>query len=63
VAAAVDDRLMKRPEVLERLRISSRTLDRLTAEGQLEKVPVRGLIRYRESEVARIVASGTDGAA
>lgn len=50
---------MKRPEVLERLRISSRTLDRLTAEGQLEKVPVRGAVRYRESEVARIIANGT----
>ena len=59
MADAVTDRLVKSPEALSRLGVSPRTLDKLAELGHLEKVHILGAVRYRESEIERIIASGT----
>lgn len=52
------DRLMKAAEAAERLAISTRQLDNLHARGVLDKVHIFGAVRYRESDVARLIREG-----
>jgi predicted DNA-binding transcriptional regulator AlpA len=56
---AVPDRLLDRPEVVETLGLSPRTVERLAEQGYLTKIKVLGATRYRLSEVEAIVRHGT----
>ena len=52
------DRLLKKKDVVNRLSLSARTLDRLVASGKLNKVCVRGAVRFRESEIKKLIEGG-----
>ena len=52
------DRLLKPGEAAERLALSTRSLDNLAAAGLLPKVHLMGAVRYRESDVARLIREG-----
>ena len=52
------DRLLKPGDAAERLALSSRSLDNLHAAGLLPKVHLMGAVRYRESDVARLIREG-----
>jgi len=54
----IEDRLLKKPEVATMLSCSLRTIDRLVARGQLNKVFVLGAIRFRASQVQQIISGG-----
>jgi predicted DNA-binding transcriptional regulator AlpA len=56
---AVPDRLLDRPEVVETLGLSPRTVERLAQRGYLTQVKVLGATRYRLSEVEAIIRHGT----
>ena len=45
------DKLLTKAQVCEILLISSATLDRIVADGELPVLRVRGQIRYQESEL------------
>ena len=49
------ERLLTKIDVRERLQVSPRTLDRLVAEGKLEKVKLGRLTRFRESDVRKLI--------
>lgn len=42
----------------QRLCVSTRTVDRMVAEGLLEKVFLRGSVRFRERDIDKIVEKG-----
>lgn len=50
--------LLRKKQVAERLACSIRTVDREANSGRLTRVKVRGGVRFRESEVARIISGG-----
>lgn len=50
--------LITKKEAAKRLAISVRTLDRLVAQGLVEKVFVGSSVRLREREIAAIVEQG-----
>jgi hypothetical protein len=52
------DRLLKLPEAASRLACSPGTVENLVRRGLLEKVPVLGAVRYRESDIQRIIREG-----
>jgi excisionase family DNA binding protein len=52
---AVDDRLLPKKVVAALLACSVRTLEREVQDGHLKRVKVRGGVRFRESEVKRII--------
>ena len=52
------DSLITKKEAAARLAISIRTLDRLVAQGLIEKVFVGRSVRIREKEIAAIVERG-----
>ena len=52
------DSLLEKKHVVNRLSLSLRTVDRLVASGELEKVKVRGAVRFRESDVQALVERG-----
>ena len=56
--AAASDRLLKASEAAERLALSARSLDNLHAAGLLPKVHLMGAVRFRESDVARLIREG-----
>ena len=49
------DKLMRKREVAERLACSLRTVERESNAGRLTRIKVRGGVRFRESEVQRII--------
>jgi excisionase family DNA binding protein len=53
-----EDRLLTVPEVAERLACSRALVRRLGARGVLPRTKLGRLVRFRESDVARIVAEG-----
>lgn len=53
-----EDRLLKKIEVATMLSCSLRTIDRLVARGQLNKVYVMGAIRFRGSQVQQLINKG-----
>jgi excisionase family DNA binding protein len=54
----LEDRLVTKKQAAERLAVSTRTIDRLVALGQLEKVFVGPSPRLRKSDIDRIVDQG-----
>lgn len=52
------EQLVNKKEVAERLRLSVRSVDRLTAKGVLRRVKVLGAVRFRLSEVLVIMNGG-----
>lgn len=53
-----EDKLITKKKVAKRLSVSTRTIDRMVAEGRLEKVFVGAAPRFRDSDIDRIVAEG-----
>lgn len=53
------DRLLKASQAAERLGVSVRTVWLLRSTGKLEAVKVNAAIRFRASDIARIVRAGT----
>ncbi len=51
------ERLLTIRQAADRLSVSTRTIYRLVADGQLESVKVRGCTRLRESAVAAVSGS------
>jgi excisionase family DNA binding protein len=51
----LNDKLMRKREVAERLACSLRTVEREASVGRLTRIRVRGGVRFRESEVNRII--------
>lgn len=57
-----DDRLVGAIEVAQLLSVSTRTVWRLRDSGVLQAVRIgRGLVRFRESEIQRLVRTGFVG--
>jgi hypothetical protein len=53
-----DDRLVTKQAVAEALGISLRTVERLAAGRKLEPVRILGAVRFRWSDVARVIQAG-----
>jgi len=62
VTVRADDRLLTLPEVAGRLACSPALVRRLGARGMLPRVKLGRLVRYRASDVARLVAEGVRSA-
>ena len=58
VIAQVQDKLLRKSDVVNRLSLSPRSVDRLVASGKLEKVYVMGAVRFRESDVQTLIEKG-----
>jgi excisionase family DNA binding protein len=54
-----EHRLLSKPEVAELLGVSTRTVERMAAAGQLNSIKVRGAVRFRMVDVLRILQGGT----
>jgi excisionase family DNA binding protein len=52
------DKLLRKREAADRLACSLRTVEREANEGRLTRVKVRGGVRFRESEILRIINGG-----
>ena len=52
------DKLLTKIRAAERLSISTRTLDRMVAQGLVEKIFVGRSVGFRESDIELIVARG-----
>jgi excisionase family DNA binding protein len=50
-----DDQLLTRKEAASRLRISTRLLDDLADQGEINSVPVRGRVLYQPDEIDRYI--------
>ena len=53
-----NQRLITKKMAAQRLSISTRTVDRMVAEGLLEKVFLRGSVRFREYDIDQIIEHG-----
>ena len=53
------DQLISKKRVAEILDCSTRTVEREVSSGHLTRVKIRGSVRFRESEVMKIVNGGT----
>ncbi len=51
-------KLITKAMAAERLSVSTRTIDRMVAEGTLEKIFLRGSVRFRERDIEEIVECG-----
>ena len=49
------DNLLRKSEVAEKLACSIKTVEREVQDGHLTRVPVRGGVRFRTSEVKAII--------
>ena len=56
--APVQDKLITKKMAAQRLSVSTRTIDRMAAEGSLEKVFVGSAPRFRNSDIDRIIECG-----
>jgi predicted DNA-binding transcriptional regulator AlpA len=54
----LDDRLLKKREVAEKLSCSTRSVDRLVKRGGLTRVKILGGIRFRWSQVQTLMNGG-----
>lgn len=52
--------LLRKKETAGRLACSLRTVDRLANEGRLKRVPIRGGVRFRLSDVEKLMNGGND---
>ena len=50
--------LITKQMTAQRLSVSTRTIDRMVADGLLEKVFLRGSVRFRERDIDQIVENG-----
>jgi excisionase family DNA binding protein len=50
------EKLLRKREVAERLACSLRTVEREASVGRLTRIKVRGGVRFRESEVQKIIS-------
>jgi predicted DNA-binding transcriptional regulator AlpA len=53
------EQLLRKKEVASKLACSVRSVERLVAAGELARVEVLGAVRYRASDVSRIMQKGT----
>lgn len=53
-----NQRLITKQMTAQRLSVSTRTVDRMVAEGVLEKVFLRGSVRFREHDIDQIIEHG-----
>lgn len=58
VDSQAQDKLLRKREVAERLACSLRTVEREANAGHLTRVKIRGGVRFRESEVQRMINGG-----
>lgn len=49
------EKLLRKREVAERLACSLRTVEREASTGRLTRIKVRGGVRFRESEVQKLI--------
>ena len=54
----LEDRLLKKKEVAEKLSCSTRHVDRLAQAGKLTRVKILGAIRFRLSQVVTLMNGG-----
>ena len=54
----VSDKLLRKSEVAHRLACSTKTVEREAQAGHLTRVKVRGGVRFRESEIQKIINGG-----
>ena len=57
--STVCEKLLRKREVAERLACSTRTVEREVNCGRLPRVKVRGGVRFRESDVLKIINGGS----
>ena len=50
------EKLLRKREVAERLACSLRTVEREASGGRLTRIKVRGGVRFRESEVQKLIS-------
>ena len=50
------EKLLRKREVAERLACSLRTVEREASVGRLTRIKVRGAVRFRESEVQKLIS-------
>jgi len=50
------EKLLRKREVAERLACSLRTVEREASVGRLTRIKVRGGVRFRESEVQKMIS-------
>ena len=50
------EKLLRKREVAERLACSLRTVEREASVGRLTRIKVRGGVRFRESEVQKVIS-------
>jgi hypothetical protein len=55
----MDDCLLRKKQVAEMLAQSLRSVDRLAAAGKLTRIKILGGIRFRLSEVVKLVNGGS----
>ena len=53
--AEPQEKLLRKKEFAIMIAVSLRTIDRMVASGELEKVMVRGCVRFRESDAQKII--------
>ena len=53
-----DNKLMTKHDVAEILSTSKRTVERLVASKKLPKISIRGSVRFRLSDVIKLVEEG-----
>jgi len=56
--AETRDKLLRKSDVVNRLSLSLRSVDRLVASDKLKKVYVMGAVRFRESDVQALIEKG-----
>jgi predicted DNA-binding transcriptional regulator AlpA len=59
VRAEPQERLLRKKDVVKRLALSPRSVDRLVAGEQLTKVKLMGAVRFKESEVMALINGET----
>lgn len=62
ISANPSDRPLRATEVAQVLAISTRLVWRFRSEGKLPSVQIAGATRFRQSDVERLIVSGTEGA-
>ena len=54
----VEDRLITKKQASERLSVSTRTIDRMAANGLLDRLFIGTAPRFRNSDIDAIIANG-----
>ena len=51
----LNDRLLRKSEVAQVLACSTKTVEREVQDGHLTRVKIRGVVRFRQSEVNQLI--------